>query len=170
MVYGVDHIYFLTSFQEIFPLPNRRIEGLVNLEKYLNKVCNDQLNWDISVIVLIFIEELWLLIKSNQIFHYTRCITPKRVTSLRGPSSRYCTRATQLFSKKWCNGDKVLATLCSIYPSPNLNLRPSAPETNAFSLDQLKGIDWNVSLNIYASIFAPIYTDCWSLFLLFFGF
>ena len=28
--------------------------------------------------------------KSNQIFHYTRCITPKRVTSLWGPSPRYC--------------------------------------------------------------------------------
>ena len=26
-----------------------------------------------------------------QIFHYTRCITPKRVTSLRGPPPRHCT-------------------------------------------------------------------------------
>ena len=37
---------------------------------------------------------------SNQIFHYTRCIPPKRVTSLRGPFMRHCARATQLFSKK----------------------------------------------------------------------
>ena len=28
--------------------------------------------------------------QSNQIFHYTSCITRKRVTSLRGPSLRYC--------------------------------------------------------------------------------
>ena len=27
-----------------------------------------------------------LIIKSNHIFHYTRCITPKRVTSWQGPS------------------------------------------------------------------------------------
>ena len=34
--------------------------------------------------------------KSNQIFYYTRCNTPKRVTSLRGPSPRHFPRATQL--------------------------------------------------------------------------
>ena len=28
--------------------------------------------------------------------HYTCCITPKRVMSLRAPSPRYCVRATQL--------------------------------------------------------------------------
>ena len=27
--------------------------------------------------------------KVNQIFYYIRCITPKRVTSLRGPSPRH---------------------------------------------------------------------------------
>ena len=32
-------------------------------------------------------------IKSNQIFHYTRCIKPMRVTSWRGPSARQCARA-----------------------------------------------------------------------------
>ena len=36
----------------------------------------------------------------NQIFHYTRCITPKRVTSWRGPSLRHCAWATQLPSNK----------------------------------------------------------------------
>ena len=41
---------------------------------------------------------------SNQIFHYTGCITPKRVTSLRDPSPRHCARATQLLSKKCRNG------------------------------------------------------------------
>ena len=33
---------------------------------------------------------------TNQIFHYTRCNTLKRVTSLRGPSPRHCARVTQL--------------------------------------------------------------------------
>ena len=38
----------------------------------------------------------------NQIFHYTRCNTPKRVTSWRGPSPRHCARATQLlFEEMW---------------------------------------------------------------------
>ena len=41
--------------------------------------------------------------KLNQIFHYTRCNTPKRVTSWRGPSPRHCPRATQLLSlsQRW---------------------------------------------------------------------
>ena len=51
------------------------------------------------------------LIKS---FIYTRCSTPKRVTSLRGPSPRHCARATQLLSKKCCSGGEPLATLCPI--------------------------------------------------------
>ena len=37
-----------------------------------------------------------VLLVANQIFHYTRCIMSKRVTSLRGPSLRHCARATQL--------------------------------------------------------------------------
>ena len=49
-----------------------------------------------------------------QIFHYTRCIMPKRVTSLRGPSPRNYTRATQLLLKKCCSGGEPLATLCLI--------------------------------------------------------
>ena len=31
----------------------------------------------------------FLITKTNQIFYYTRCITPKPVTTLRGPSSRH---------------------------------------------------------------------------------
>ena len=33
-------------------------------------------------------------------FYYTRCISPKRGMSWRGPSPRHCARATQLLSKK----------------------------------------------------------------------
>ena len=73
----------------------------------------------------------------NQIFHYTRCNTPKRVTSWRGPSPRHCARATQLLSKKYRSGGEPLATLCPIWPVRDLNLRPPAPETNALPLDQL---------------------------------
>ena len=40
----------------------------------------------------------------DQIFYYTRWITPKRVTSWRGPSPRHCARATQLLSKKCRSG------------------------------------------------------------------
>ena len=76
---------------------------------------------------------------SNQIFHYTRWITPKRVTSWRGPSPRHCARATQLLSKKCRSGGEPLATLCPIWPARDLNLRPPAPETNALPLDQLAG-------------------------------
>ena len=73
--------------------------------------------------------------KSNQIFHYTRCITSKRVTSWRDPSPRHCAQATQLCSKKCRSGGEPLATLCPISPARDLNLEPTA--TNALSLDQL---------------------------------
>ena len=58
----------------------------------------------------------------NQIFHGTTCITPKRVTNLRGPSPRHCAQATQLLSKKYCSGREQLRTLCPIWPAWDLNL------------------------------------------------
>ena len=54
------------------------------------------------------------LMASNQMFRYTRCNTPKRVTSWRGPSSRHCSRATQLLSKKCRSGGEPLATKLNI--------------------------------------------------------
>ena len=36
-----------------------------------------------------------MVLSSNQILHYTRCITPKRVTSFPSPSPRHCSRETQ---------------------------------------------------------------------------
>ena len=59
--------------------------------------------------------------------------------SWRGPSPRHCARVTRLLSKKCRSGGKPLATLCSIWPALDLNLRPSAPETNALPLNQLAG-------------------------------
>ena len=89
------------------------------------------------------------LLKSNEIksFIYTRCSTPKRVTSLRGPSPRHCARATQLLSKKCCSGGEPLAALCLIWPARDLNLKPPAPETNALPLDQLAGFFCLLRLN-----------------------
>ena len=50
--------------------------------------------------------------KSNQIFHYSRCITLKRITSLhQDPSPRHCARATLLLSKKCRISGERLATL-----------------------------------------------------------
>ena len=76
-------------------------------------------------------------IESNILF--TCGITPKLVTSLRGPSPRHCARATQLLSKKCRSRGESLATLCPILPARDLSLRPPAPEANALPLDQLAG-------------------------------
>ena len=46
---------------------------------------------------------LWRLLL-HLIFHHTRCITSKRATSVRNPSPRHCSPATQLLSKKWWSG------------------------------------------------------------------
>ena len=80
-----------------------------------------------------------IVLTLNQIFYYTRCITPKRVTSWQDPSSRHCARVTQLLLKKCRSDGEPLATLCPILPVRNLNLRLPAPETNALAFDQLAG-------------------------------
>jgi len=46
----------------------------------------------------------------NQTFHYTRSISPKRVTRLRCPSPRYSVKATQLC----VSGGEPFATMCKI--------------------------------------------------------
>ena len=53
----------------------------------------------------------------NLNLNYTRCITPKRVTSLRGPFPRHCARATQLLLNNCRKGGKWSATLSSIFGS-----------------------------------------------------
>ena len=58
---------------------------------------NQQVWWHRTGLSTIHSEYLFINYQSiNQILHYTRCITPKRVTSLLGPSSRHCALATQL--------------------------------------------------------------------------
>ena len=52
-----------------------------------------------------------LVVFAIQIFRYTRFVTPKRVTSWRGPFPRHCARATQLLSKKYRSGGEPLAKL-----------------------------------------------------------
>ena len=101
---------------------------------------------------------LWAIAQSNnqiKIFHYTRCITLKRVTSLRGPSPRHCARAPQLFSMKCRSGGELLATLCPIRPTRDLNLRPPSPETNALPLEHCK-----INVNMLKS---RIYFFRWSI-------
>ena len=69
-----------------------------------------------SLIVLLKLVETFSVdyCLKNQIFHYTCCNTPKRVTSWPGPSLRHCAWATQLLFKKCFNGGEPLATLCLI--------------------------------------------------------
>ena len=75
------------------------------------------------------------LANSNQIFHYTRCITQKRVTSLRDPCPHHCARATQLISSKCFSCGEPLGTLRPIWLARDLDLRSPAQETNALPLD-----------------------------------
>ena len=77
------------------------------------------------------------LIKSFFILAVLRQI--KHVTSLQDPSSRHYARAIHLPSKKYhSGGDEPSATLRPIWPARNLNLKPSAPKTDALPLDQSK--------------------------------
>ena len=75
-----------------------------------------------------------MCVKSNlSLYSLYYAVTPKRATSLRGPSTHHCARATQLLSKKCRNGGEPLATLS------DLNLRSPTTETNALPHDQMAG-------------------------------
>ena len=73
----------------------------------------------------------------NQMFHYTRCITPKRVTSkahlhvIAPRQHSFFRRNVAVAASRW--------QYCPIWPARDLNLRPPAPETKALPLDQLAG-------------------------------
>ena len=55
------------------------------------------------------------------------------------PSPRHCTWATQLLSQKCHSSGEPSATLRPIRQARDLNLRSTAPETNALPLDQQAG-------------------------------
>ena len=55
------------------------------------------------------------------------------------PSPRHCTRATQLLLQKCHSSGEPSATLRPIRQARDLNLRSTAPETNALPLDQQAG-------------------------------
>ena len=76
--------------------------------------------------------------KSKANFSFARCITPKRIASLRGPFPRHCTRqATQPLSKNFRSGGEPLATMCPIWTTQDLSLSPPAPETSALPLNEM---------------------------------
>ena len=77
----------------------------------------------------------------NQIFHYTRCTLPKRVTSWRGPSQRHCTLVTPFLLRKCLGGGEPLArfepkTSCS--KNERVTARPTGYARNFAYILQLK--------------------------------
>ena len=73
---------------------------------------------------------------SNQIFHYTCCITLKRLTSLLAifPVMRPDNTALlEEMSQRWRAVGN--STVCSIWPARDLNLISTAPETKGLTLD-----------------------------------
>ena len=92
---------------------------------------------------------LKIKIKLNQIFHYTRCITLKSVTSWRAHllvivPGKHCSyrRNVAAVTRRWQHR-------CPIWPGRDLDLRPLAQETNALPLDQLAGHIERVQPKIY---------------------
>ena len=82
------------------------------------------------------------MVEINQFFHYTRCITPQLVTGWRGTFWRHSTSVIIPFRRhSTCvivpveemdrNGGESLATLYSIWPARDLNLKPPAQRSNA---------------------------------------
>ena len=75
--------------------------------------------------------------KSNQIFHYTRNITRKRVTSLRDPSRFIAsvgnTAPFEEMSQQW----QAVGNTVFDMTGPRFEPRTSRSETNALPLDEL---------------------------------
>ena len=76
--------------------------------KYFSVIINNKLNFKafINYVKSKIAKSVGILsIKSNQIFHYTRCNTPERVTSWRGPSPRHLrpgnTAPFEEMSQRW---------------------------------------------------------------------
>ena len=67
--------------------------------------------------------------KSNLL--YTSCITPKRVTSLLGPSPQHCAWATQFLSKKSRNGGEAIGK--SVFDLTGPEFEPLTSRTKAES-------------------------------------
>ena len=78
---------------------------------------------------ILYLQSLQETFKSNEIFHYTHCLTPKRVTSLKCLSPHHCAyeqhRSFQRNVTVVGKSGNPLATLCPIRQAQDLNLRPS---------------------------------------------
>ena len=91
-------------------------------------------------------------INSNLLL-YSLHIMPKHATTLRNPSPRHCAASllhssfpknVAAVASRWqhCvqfDRREIWTFLCPIWPAQDLNLRPPASDTIAFSLDQLAG-------------------------------
>ena len=74
----------------------------------------------------------------DEIFHYTRCDTPKRVTSWQGQSPRHCAGNTAPFeemSQRW----RVVGNTVSNFTDPRFEPQTSRSKANTLPLDQLAG-------------------------------
>ena len=97
--YNRNFWFTLTNcFPEVGPMTRASATEALDLDSITNNLLESYFSW----------------IPTNQIFHYTRCIMPKRVMSLRGPSPRQWARTAQLVLKKCRSGGEPLATLCLI--------------------------------------------------------
>ena len=71
----------------------------------------------------------------HQIFHYTRCNTPKRVTSLRGPYPHHCARTIQVLLEEMSQQWRVVGNTVSDLTGPRFKLQSFHSDTNELPLD-----------------------------------
>ena len=116
----------------------------------------------------------WSAAKTNQIFRYTRCITLKCVTSLRGhlriiaPAGN--TAPFEEMLQRWravgntvsdltVNIRIIVGNTVSDLTARDSNLRPPAPKTNTSPLDQLAGIAENSLLKLSQTHTSNFYSN-----------
>ena len=99
----------------------------------------------------------------NQIFHYTRCITLKRVTSFRGPSPRHCAcgqhnslrRNVAAVANRWKHCDQLTGPSFEPQTSRSRDKRVTARPTDLFFL-QNKESNYDCYCNVLQNFIAFI--------------
>ena len=112
-----------------------------------------------------YFEKSWYIFKS---FIYTRCSTPKRVTSLRGPSPRHCTRATQPFFEEMLQRWRAVGYTVSDLTGPRFepltyrsrDERVTARPTGRFDISSTT--TFTISQCLISLIFTTLYRTVWN--------
>ena len=112
--YCGSEVQIYTDIRQECLLENHRVTSLkqaILICKTINRIAILDVSCFLPFFFLFI--HIYMYIYSNQIFPYTRCITLKPVTSLRGPSPRHCATAPSQHSSQHSSFRRNIAAVAS---------------------------------------------------------